>query len=692
MKTSKVISILLLIAIVTVLSGLFGCATTSTTSTSLEGWTALDSKNFDQAREKFESCIRSVGENERDFVSCSYGLGLALFNKKQYPEAIASFKKTIDIAQKNNFYPRGIPFEYFFWLGRAYLANGQYQEAIVYLEKATSAEEYSLGGEFNPYKNRRYYWLGVAYYKNAQYQEAVNALKRAIQYQEEVNAQLQSIGFTLQHPATDFYTMLAASHRELKQYADAIAAAKMSIEIEPNDSAYGVSGDIYSDQKQYNDAIDAYKKAINLDPQDISYYFQLSNIYSEKEDYASAIAINQKAQALAPENADIPFAIASFYMYMGKFDEAISSLNKAISLSTITGVGLDIFVEENYPVVKSVMEGPAKRAGIEAGDRIVKINGQPTKGWDGGKVAQNIKGAEGTQITLTIERKGVDKPFEKTITRETVISKAAAAPLALRSLVYREKGRLEESYKDAEKAYSLDPTNDSAKKSLGAVYIAQGKYDDAIKMLSTTQKDDSFARILEAITYAKSGNTKKAVEIYSSIPADYLVSKNALHQSYKKALLESLKSYARARKDSAKSLEAKGQYREALKEYAGLVKIADDNEAKEIINDIAKLIKKNPYLAELPEEARRHVMRAEVLTKEGKFEDAVKEYKEAIKIAPFFPVLYKAIALNYAELKQYRQAINNLNTYLDLSPDAPDVRAAKDEIYKWELMMEKEGR
>jgi len=55
-------------------------------------------------------------------------------------------------------------------------------------------------------------------------------------------------------------------------------------------------------------------------------------------------------------------------------------------------------------------------------------------------------------------------------------------------------------------------------------------------------------------------------------------------------------------------------------------------------------------------------------------------------------MLYKAIALNYAELKQYRQAIDNLKTYLDLSPDAPDVRQAKDEIYKWEFMMEKGGK
>ena len=686
MTKLKFISVLLVIAIISMITG---CAGTGTFTT--ESFDALRSGNYNKAIEDFKSCVDSEGSTGDSASVCSFMLGKAYFDKGQYPEAITYLKRAIDVYKKG-MYIFHLDYAWHFWLGRAYFENNQYREAIVCFEKAASIAVENPGSLFPaeytglrttylpliPPKSGCYFWLGTAYHLNDQYQEAVNALKRAIE---------------LEPTATDFYTTLAAAYNELKQYDDAVAAVKRSIEIKPNDFfAYGVLGNIYSDQKKYNDAIDAYKKAIEFNPKGISLYFNLSNLYSAKEDYASAIAINQKAQAMAPENADIPFAIASLYMFMGKFDEAINSLNKAISLRTITGVGLEVAVEENYPVVKSLMEGPAKRADVRGDDKIIRINGQSTKGWDGNKVAKNIREAEGSQVVLTIERKNLDRPVEKTVAREAVISEKAAAPLAQRSLAHREKGNLEKFYKDAEKAYSLDPNNDGAKESLGAVYIDEGKYDDAIKMLSTTQKDDSSARMLEAIAYAKSGDMKKAVEIYSSIPEDYLVSKNALRQSYKKALLESLKSYANARKDSAKSLEAKGQYREALKEYAEALKIADDNEAKEIRNDIAKLIKKNPYFAELPEEARRHVMRAEVLTKEGKFEDAVKEYREAIRIAPYFSMLYKAIALNYAELKQYRQAIDNLKTYLDLSPDAPDVRQAKDEIYKWEFRMEKEEK
>jgi len=228
---------------------------------------------------------------------------------------------------------------------------------------------------------------------------------------------------------------------------------------------------------------------------------------------------------------------------------------------------------------------------------------------------------------------------------------------------------------------------------MSVAYIDKGKYDDAIKMLSTIQSDGSFARILEAAAYAKSGDMKRAVEIYSSIPEDFLSRKDAFIQSYRNALFISFKPYINAQKVQAMSLiKTKGQYKEALNAYVEVLKVADVNEAKVIRNDIAKLIKNYPYIAELPEEARRHAMRAEVSTKEGKFDDAVKEYKEAIKIAPYFPALYKAIALNYAELKQYRKAINNLNIYLELSTDTPDARAAKDQIYQWEFMLEKEGK
>jgi len=104
------------------------------------------------------------------------------------------------------------------------------------------------------------------------------------------------------------------------------------------------------------------------------------------------------------------------------------------------------------------------------------------------------------------------------------------------------------------------------------------------------------------------------------------------------------------------------------------------------------LIKDNPYLATLPEEGRKYALRAEILLKDGKFEESLSEFDSAIKVAPFFPRLYHNKALVYGEMKNYKSAKRYMEIYLDLYPNAPNIRQVKDEIYKWEFMMEREGK
>ncbi len=351
---------------------------------------------------------------------------------------------------------------------------------------------------------------------------------------------------------------------------------------------------------------------------------------------------------------------------------------------TVTGVGLPVTIVEGYPVVQGPAAGPAKRAGIEAGDKIIEVNGLSTKGWNIDRFVGSTKGSEGTQVVLAIERKNLDKPIEKTLTREVVVLKDGAPFLGFRSLCYREKGDLENAFKDAEKAYSLNPDDGWAKSAMALVYIDKGRYNDALNILSNIE-DSSFDRILEATARAKLGDMKKAVEIIGSIPEDYFASQKATYrQSYKRPL-ESLKPYVNAKRDSARSFEAKGQYGEALKEYAELLKVADEREAKEIRSRAAVLIKENPYLATLPEEGRKYALRAEILLKDGKFEESLGEFDAAIKAAPFFPQLYHNKALVYGEMQNYRSAKRYMEIYLDLYPNAPNIRQVKDEIYKWSL-------
>jgi tetratricopeptide (TPR) repeat protein len=478
--------------------------------------------------------------------------------------------------------------------------------------------------------------------------------------------------------------------RFTKHYDEAIVAAKRAIEINPNESvAYAVLGLIYQEQKKYKDAEQNFKKAISLNPKSIDFYLKLANLYYEKESYNEAVNTLTKAIEINPSDIEANHSLINIYMAMGQFDKAIESANKAIKHNTTTGVGIRIKkVEADYPVIETVLEeGPAKMAGIEKGDKIIKVNNQSTKKLKLEDVVNLLRGEEGTHVTLTIKRG--DKEFEKTITRKTMIDKKTSVFFAQRSLCYREKGNLDQAMKDAEKAYSLNPNLDDTKEALSAIYIDKGKYDEAINILSSANKDNNFSKLLLATAHAKAGKFNEAVSVYKNIPKDYLITKSVLRNNAINTLSTSLKPYKDSMMQSVKTLEAKGQYREAIKEYANLLKIADEKEAKGIRAHIAELMIRYPHLFALPEEARKFVIRAETYTEEGKFEKAIEEYQKALELSPFYPNLYKALALSYVQVKDYKKAIKNMNIYLELYPDAPDIRAAKDQIYKWEFMMEK---
>ncbi len=680
------------------------CAATGASAGASAGDDAYRAGNYDKALKEYESCVSSEGDTGKLSCWCSFMLGKVLFDKKKYSEATAHLKRAVEIAPKAKCISYGWMPAWYFWLGNAYYENQQFKDAIGAFEKAATlsadrleqqilnfqnvspkVREYILS--MVPRKSSCYSRLGNTYYRIGQYQEAVNALKRAIDL----------------NPTTiTFYIDLASSYRELKQYDNAIAAVKRSIEITPSDYAYGILATIYTAQKQYDEAIGAYKKSIEINPKNTDQYIRLAKIYVDKENYSVAVSTYKKALEIAPNDPVLHLNLAAAYWTMGQFDEAISITDRGLKVWTSTGTGLEqaISIENGYPVVKTIFRdaraqvfeyGPAKKADIQVGDKIIKIDGQSTKGENITKIIQSMFGHAGRQVTLTIERNGFKEPLTKVITQETYILRGGASFLALRGLVYREKSNLENAFKDAEKAYSIDSNDKWAKSAMSIAYIDKGKYNDALNILSTI-KDSPFDRMLEAMAQAKVGDTKRAVEIYSSVPEDYLASQRVLRQSYKKALLESLKPYANARKDAANSFEAKGQYREALKEYAELLKIADDRDAKEVRNHVAVFMKDKPYLAEVPEEARKYAVRAETLLKDGKFEESLNEFSSAIKTAPFAPQLYFNTALVYGELKNYKSAKRYMNIYIDLSPDASNIRQVKDEIYKWELMMEKEEK
>ena len=85
------------------------------------------------------------------------------------------------------------------------------------------------------------------------------------------------------------------------------------------------------------------------------------------------------------------------------------------------GLGIEITIKDRQLTVVSPIEGtPADRAGIQAGDRIVQIDGKPAKDMTLMDAVRRMRGPKGTKVTLSILREGLAEPRQVTLTRETI--------------------------------------------------------------------------------------------------------------------------------------------------------------------------------------------------------------------------------------------------------------------------------
>jgi len=89
--------------------------------------------------------------------------------------------------------------------------------------------------------------------------------------------------------------------------------------------------------------------------------------------------------------------------------------------SEFGGIGIQVSNDGGQLQVISPLVGtPAYRAGVLAGDRIVEIQGESTKGWTLDDAVRRLKGKEGTDVKLTVVHSGKAKRIELSITRERI--------------------------------------------------------------------------------------------------------------------------------------------------------------------------------------------------------------------------------------------------------------------------------
>jgi carboxyl-terminal processing protease len=120
-------------------------------------------------------------------------------------------------------------------------------------------------------------------------------------------------------------------------------------------------------------------------------------------------AINQFLHTLDPHSA-----------YIAAKD--LQAVNEPLE-GNFEGIGVEFnIVGDTIVVVTPISGGPSQQLGIQAGDRIVQVNGKKVAGIHikNEDVTRLLKGKKGTQVSVSVFRRGVPKLIEYTITRNTI--------------------------------------------------------------------------------------------------------------------------------------------------------------------------------------------------------------------------------------------------------------------------------
>ena len=307
--------------------------------------------------EKYEEAIASYDkaiELNPDFIFAFFNKGLSLNKLKRYEEAIIMFDKAIKLDPNHTsaFYHKGLALSA---LKRHEEAITMYDKVIEldsnnadsYIEKGNTlyvlnryAEAiiiYDIAIQLNPSNACTYNGKGMVFNKLKRYEEAREALDKAIELSPSYSNAYANKGITLY---------------ALKRYEEAIVVYNKTLELSPNDFyTYFNKGLALYTLKRYEEAIIMYNKAIDLDSAFAGAFYNKGVALYALRRYEEAVIMYNKATDLDPayphalHNKELALnalkrheEAMDFYETGRTFDaakcyeEAINRYNKAIAL------------------------------------------------------------------------------------------------------------------------------------------------------------------------------------------------------------------------------------------------------------------------------------------------------------------------------------------------------------------------
>lgn len=145
--------------------------------------------------------------------------------------------------------------------------------------------------------------------------------------------------------------------------------------------------------------------------------------------------------------------------------------------------------------------------------------------------------------------------------------------------------------------------------------------------------------------------------------------------------------------DEGDAAAREGQDAAAFTSYVRALDGIATRDETDLRQKLIKLAVRERTLPDIPQEARRHLVRAETYLKIAQGSEdirtAISEYDEAIAAAPWWAEAYRDLAYAQERLEEHKLAIRNLKLYLAGHPDATDADTVRDRITSLEGLLER---
>tara|TARA_B100000123_G_C25713488_1_gene421041 strand:+ start:298 stop:1431 length:1134 start_codon:yes stop_codon:yes gene_type:complete len=265
---------------------------------------------------------------------------------------------------------------------------------------------------------------------------------------------------------------------------------------------------------------------------------QTDNLYKKLDLFSDVLeTLNNEYVDQVDENKVLDAAINGMLQSLDPYSSYMSPENfrnmNAETKGEFGGLGIEITMQAGLVKVISPIEGtPADKAGIKAGDFIIRINDAQVKGLNLFEAVSMMRGKVGTKINLVIRRENVDDELKFTLTRAIIKIREVSAEVKLNSIGYirlrafnqKSHNQLKEKIKSFKSkrlnGYILDLRNNPGGLLSQAIKISD-MFLDSGEIVSTKGRDKTDIKIF---------NAKKG-DIIDGLPLIVLINKGSASAS-----------------------------------------------------------------------------------------------------------------------------------------------------------------